>query len=112
MRVLHTVLPVIAALACAALIAAAPLGLYQSQAQYCFPQAQIVNPADSPLCSVIPGDISPDPSLAGAKAGYQGLVGNVATSPVSDVETPFDNLSWQTFVGLNWLGNKPELPAK
>ncbi len=28
-----------------------------------------------------------------------------------DVETPFDNLSWQTFVALNWTAGKQNRPA-
>lgn len=65
----------------------------------------------SPLCSVIPGNIGPDPMLNPGVA-YNGIVGNLPTSEKSDVQTPFDNLSWQTFVALNWTKGQESQPAQ
>lgn len=100
MRHLRILLPVAALLAVIG-TAIAQVGVYVPQAQYCFPQAQAIA-STSPLCAVIPGGISPDPMLAGTKQGYKGIIGGLPTGPSSDVESPFDNYSWQTFVGLNW----------
>ena len=63
------------------------------------------------LCSVIPGNIGPDPALA-KSFGYQGIVGNHPTSAATDVQTPFDNLSWQSFVALNWTAGKEKAPPQ
>jgi hypothetical protein len=94
MRALRILLPVAAALSCAILIAAAPAPGYTPAAQYC------VNGSNT-LCSIIPGNIGPDP-LLDQKIAYNGIVGAHPTSPANDVQTPFDNLSWQTFIALNW----------
>lgn len=51
------------------------------------------------LCAQIPSFIGADPALK--FDGYQGLSHNV-TSPANDAQTPFDNMSWQMFVALNW----------
>lgn len=51
------------------------------------------------LCAVIPSFIGPD--LAIDVLGYQGL-SNAVTSAAGDAQTPFDNMSWQMFVALNW----------
>lgn len=103
MRLLRLVLPALAALGCAALVGAAPADDgYTPQAQFCYPQA-IPAPGGSPLCAIIPGNITPDQMLQGNNAGYKGILDSVPRSPEKDVETPFDNYSWQTFIGLNWL---------
>jgi hypothetical protein len=90
----------------AAVQAAAQTG-YTPQAQFC------VTPrtGGSPLCPKIPGDIGPDPLLAEAIA-YHGLPSVRPTSADKDVQTPFDNLSWQTFVALNWTKGKENEPAE
>ncbi len=62
------------------------------------------------LCSVIPGNIGPDPMLDQTIA-YNGINGSRPTSAQTDVQTPFDNLSWQTFVALNWTKGKESQPA-
>ncbi len=108
------VIPLVVAAICAVLVSAAtPITLnYIPQAQFCFPQAKSP-PAESPLCYVVPGNISPDPVLDG-KFGYRGLVGANPSTPSNDVESPFDNYSWQVFVGLNWKytnGTTPPPPA-
>lgn len=77
---------------------------YKPKAQYC------VTGPDS-LCSVIPGDIGPDRAL-NAKIAYNGINGVQPTSPDTDAQTPFDNLSWQTFVALNWTLGKEKQPAE
>jgi hypothetical protein len=61
------------------------------------------------LCPIIPGDIGPDPMLDHTVA-YNGIIGARPTSPQTDVQTPFDNLSWQTFVALNWTRGKESRP--
>jgi hypothetical protein len=107
MHHLRILLPVLAALACAILIGAAPQP-YEPQAVYCSASAR---PTDSPLCSTIPGNIGPDQALAGA-LGYKGIVNADPTAPGNDVETPFDNLSWQTFIALNWTKGKEKASAR
>ena len=44
------------------------------------------------LCPIIPGNIGPDPMLD-QKVAYNGINGARPTSPATDVQTPFDNLS-------------------
>jgi hypothetical protein len=80
---------------------------YVPQAKYC-----VGSPAaGSPLCPVIPGNIGPDPSLDHTVA-YNGIVGAHPTSAANDVQSPFDNLSWETFVALNWTLGKERQSAK
>ena len=79
--------------------------VYVPQAQYC------VNTSVGTLCSTIPGNIGPDPILD-EKVAYNGIVGNRPTSAATDAQTPFDNLSWQTFVALNWTKGKETLPPQ
>ena len=83
--------------------------IYEPKAQYCAaPQGG--QKGGSPLCPVIPGDIGPDPIL-NQKIAYNGIIGGRPTSPNNDAQTPFDNLSWQTFVALNWArGKEKEAP--
>jgi len=110
MRRLHTLLPVIAALGSALLIAAAPAP-YVPQPAYCY-STTIQGPVTvSPLCPILPGDIGADPALGARSFGYKGIIGRVVTSPAGDIETPFDNLSWQTFVALNWKAGRQNRPA-
>jgi hypothetical protein len=81
---------------------------YVPKAQYC---AGSPAATGSPLCPIVPGDIGPDPLLDQTIA-YNGIVGAHPTSPATDVQTPFDNLSWQTFVALNWTLGKEAAPAQ
>jgi hypothetical protein len=86
--------------------AAAP---YRPKAQYCYaPQGQ--QNGGSPLCPIIPGNIGPDPILD-QRVAYNGITGSRPTSSNNDAQTPFDNLSWQTFVALNWTLGKETQPA-
>lgn len=83
---------------------------YIPQAQYCAPSPS--GPVTgSPLCSTIPGNIGPDPALD-IPIAYNGIVGAKPTSAANDVQSPFDNLSWQTFVALNWTRGKERQPAQ
>jgi len=75
------------------------------------PQAQFCANGGASLCTTIPGNIGPDPAL-NAGFGYQGLIGKHPTSAANDVQTPFDNLSWQTFVALNWTAGKESAPPE
>jgi len=73
------------------------------------PQAVFCANGGTSLCTTIPGDIGPDKAL-GNRVGYAGLIGRLPTSKDTDVQTPFDNLSWQTFVALNWAAGKEGAP--
>src|SRR5215831_6096789 len=83
---------------------------YVPQAQYCVTTAAGAA-KDSPLCSIIPGNIGPDNGL-NAGLGYKGIIDQTVVSADNDVQSPFDNLSWQTFVALNWAKGKENLPAQ
>ncbi|MEJ0026981.1 MAG: hypothetical protein WDN01_13220 [Rhizomicrobium sp.] len=112
MHRLSGLLPLFAALACAALIGAAPApSTYVPQAQFCHRPATTHGPVINGLCPTIPGNIGPDP-LLDQKIAYNGIVGAHPASPATDVQTPFDNLSWQTFVALNWTRGKENRPAR
>ncbi len=63
------------------------------------------DPSISTLCSVIPSFIGADPILLDVN-GYQGLSNDV-TSAANDAQSPFDNMSWQMFLALNWQANQP-----
>ena len=112
MRLLRFVMPAFAALASLPLLAAAPPpppNNYVPSAQYCFggPGTPTGN-----LCAVLPGNIGADPALATKFFGYQGImVPAYPTNSNNDVETPFDNYSWQAFVALNWKQGAQSKPA-
>jgi hypothetical protein len=108
MRLVRTILPVLAALACVTLVIGAPAAVYVPQAVYC---AGTGPTAGSPLCPVLPGNIGPDPVLKIVN-GYRGIVGVHPTSASQDVESPFDNYSWQTFIALNWALGRTGQPAQ
>lgn len=79
---------------------------YVPKAEYCVGSAS----PGSPLCPIIPANIGPDPMLDQTVA-YNGIAPH-PTSPATDVQTPFDNLSWQTFVALNWTAGKENQSAQ
>lgn len=83
----------------------ASTAVYVPQAQYC-----VAAGIGSPLCSIIPGNIGPDPAIAQPVA-YNGIMGGRPVSADKDPQTPFDNLSWQTFVALNWAEGQQSQPA-
>ena len=108
MRMLRSILPIVAALGCALLIdAAPPPNNYVPAAQFCYPGWGA--PAGN-LCAVLPGNIGPDIVQNQRTNGYHGIMGGYPTSSANDVETPFDNYSWQVFVALNWTKGKEKLP--
>lgn len=72
---------------------------YIPKAVYCFQQPL---QGSSPLCSTIPGNLGPDPALGQQTFGYSGILGELPKSFEKDVQSPFDNFSWQSFVALNW----------
>lgn len=83
---------------------------YVPKAVYCASSSSGGSVA-SPLCSVIPGNIGPDPAIAQSVA-YNGIFGGRPKSADTDPQTPFDNLSWQTFVALNWTAGQESQPAQ
>lgn len=87
--------------------------VYVPQASYCWPGpvTEVAAAAGSPLCSIIPGNIGEDPAL-NLTIAYNGINGQLPQSAQQDVQTPFDNLSWQMFVALNWAAGKQSQPAE
>jgi hypothetical protein len=83
----------------------APTAAYVPRAQLCV----TVPVGPQVLCPIIPGNIGPDPMLD-QRVAYNGINGAHPTSAQTDVQTPFDNLSWQTFVALNWTLGKESQP--
>ena len=65
------------------------------------PQAVYCAAGGTQLCPTVPSFIGPDPAISAPVFGYQGL-SNQVTSLKADAQTPFDNMSWQMFVALNW----------
>lgn len=85
--------------------------LHRSAAQVKYvPKAQFCTILSNGLCSMIPSYIGPDPPLKSG-FGYSGLFGPPPTSANNDVQTPFDNMAWQMFVGLNWAASAVKQPA-
>ena len=76
---------------------------YVPQAQYCANGSNV-------LCSVLAAYVGPDPLLK-IDDGYNGLYGAPPTKASEDVQTPFDNMSWQMFVALNWTASAVNQPA-
>ncbi|WP_421700023.1 hypothetical protein [Ancylobacter sp.] len=95
---------------------AGAVGLATAAAQYAYSQSSYVPAAQfcandtSAPCSIIPAYIGTDKMLANS-VGYNGIIGGLPTSAASDPQTPFDNMSWQSFVGLNWMINMESAPA-
>ena len=94
---------------------AGAVGLTTAAAQYAYSQSPYVPAAvfcangGSVPCSTIPAYIGADPMLRIA-IGYNGILAP-PTSKDTDSQTPFDNLSWQSFVGLNWMSGSESAPA-
>jgi hypothetical protein len=75
------------------LIAVAGLMIPRSNAEVQYvPHAQLCARPSHGLCSQVPAYIGPDPALGGG-VGYSGLFGPLPSSPVTDVQTPFDNMA-------------------
>jgi hypothetical protein len=93
------------------LIIAAGVMVHRSAAQSNYvPNAVFCAILSNGLCSFVPANIGPDPSLKGG-FGYPGLFKPLPTSAAQDVQTPFDNMAWQMFVGLNWAASAVKQPA-
>lgn len=73
------------------------------------PTPQFCVDGGASLCPTIPGNIGEDPALKNG-VGYQGLINRHPQSAAGDVQTAFDNLSWQTFVALNWAAKSEGAP--
>lgn len=95
---------------------AGAVGLATAAAQYAYsqspyvPAAQFCANGTSAPCAIIPAYIGPDPMLANA-VGYNGIIAAPPTSAAQDSQTPFDNMSWQSFVGLNWISGTESAPV-
>ncbi|WP_441235824.1 hypothetical protein [Bradyrhizobium sp. 930_D9_N1_4] len=74
------------------------------------PQAKFCANGTSGLCSIVPAYIGPDPGLKQTQ-GYNGLYGQPPQNETADVQSPFDNMSWQMFVALNWVAGGVKEPA-
>jgi hypothetical protein len=97
-----------ALLCAAALTALASDGIaqpkpYEPAPVYCYSGSGV-------LCPVIPSNIVDDPALTSHGLGYSGIFGP-QDSATQDVQSPFDNFSWQSFVALNWKADKLNQPA-
>ncbi|HEX3673192.1 MAG TPA: hypothetical protein VHU87_02870 [Rhizomicrobium sp.] len=105
-RALLPLLAVAAVTAVWAIPGAAPAQTaYVPKAQFC-----VLTQTPS-LCSTLPGNIGPDPALFPPHGiAYSGLPGTPPPDAQRDVQTPFDNLSWQSFVALNWTAGKEGAP--
>lgn len=87
------------------LVVSAGVVLFRSTAQVTYvPKAVFCAILSSAPCSFVPAYIGPDPLLK-TKRGYSGLFGPPPNSVAKDVQTPFDNMAWQMFVGLNWAAS-------
>lgn len=68
--------------------------------------------AQSSLCPVIPSGLDPaSPIFFLPINGYNGLY-NPQNGPKLDVQSGFDNMSWQTFIALNWTAGKENQPPQ
>ena len=74
------------------------------------PQAKFCANGTAGLCSIVPAYIGPDQGLAQTQ-GYNGLYGQPPQNEGEDVQSPFDNMSWQMFVALNWVASGVKDPA-
>ena len=76
---------------------------YQPSAVFC------ANPSIKTLCPVIPSNIGNDPPLH--LGDYSGVFPKQPNAR-NDVQSPFDNYSWQLFVALNWPAGTPPKSAR
>ncbi|OYY30235.1 MAG: hypothetical protein B7Y65_00875 [Azorhizobium sp. 35-67-15] len=101
---------ILPAFAFAAVLGAASFSAQEGFGQGTYvPKAQLCANGSQALCSTIPAYIGPDPELSPG-LGYNGIFGQV-TSAANDSQTPFDNMSWQSFIGLNWVASAESAPA-
>jgi len=114
----HRQLLALMPLAIAAAMPAAPLPLAaqtqspqpQAAAPPYIPQAKFCADGSNELCAIVPAYIGSDPGLSQTQ-GYNGLYGQPPNSEKADVQSPFDNMSWQIFVALNWATDAVKQPA-
>jgi hypothetical protein len=83
-------------------MAAAPQGTYTPMAVFCANN-------NGALCPIMPGYIGPDPAIK-TGVGYNGIFAPLPTSAAKDAQSPFDNMSWQSFVALNWSASQLTAP--
>lgn len=77
------------------------------------PTPQFCADGSNSVCPKLPAYIGSDPALGAKGFGYPGILGVKPESPAQDSQSPFDNMSWQMFVALNWAaGSPPPLPPK
>lgn len=76
---------------------------YQPSAVFC------ANPSIKTLCPVIPSNIGNDPPLH--LGDYSGVFPKQPDAR-NDVQSPFDNYSWQLFIALNWPAGTPPKTAR
>ncbi|MEI9991056.1 MAG: hypothetical protein WDM86_13550 [Rhizomicrobium sp.] len=106
-------LPLAVALLSAFLVNAtpAPVPPYIPAAVFCYQPASTHGPVINGLCPNLPGNIGADPALTKPRLGYKGIADGYPATFGDDVESPFDNYSWQTFVALNWKQGQKNSPA-
>jgi hypothetical protein len=113
MRKFAFAIPLVVAAICAALVSAAPTPpvalVYVPKPVFCYQPVGPGKPVTDGLCAILPNNIGEDPLLKRSN-GYRGIVDANPSTAAEDVETPFDNYSWQTFVALNWTKGKEKLP--
>ncbi len=63
----------------------------------------------SALCPTIPNQLGPDQAL-NRTVGYNSIY-TPQDSQATDVQSPFDNQSWQTFVAVNWAAGSAKAKA-
>lgn len=84
----------------------------QVGAQAYTPKIELCADGSGKLCSVVAAYIfEPNPKLQKAGFGYNGLFDPPPTNASQDLQTHFDNMSWQMFVALNWGANSLSQPA-
>ena len=84
MRMMLRILPILAVVACGALVASAQTTPYVPAAVYCY--QPIHGPVSaSPLCATLPGNIGADPALTTPRFGYKGIAASYPTNFAGDV---------------------------
>jgi hypothetical protein len=87
--------------------AASSQGTYEPSPIFCYQ-----GNAQSALCPVIPSGLDKSsPIYTMNPAGYNGIF-SPQDSSSTDVQSAFDDMSWQTFVALNWTAGKEDQPPQ
>src|SRR5262245_56741458 len=74
----------------------------QPQPPQYVPTPQFCADGTNAVCSKLPAYIGPDKPLGTKGFGYPGILGTKPENADQDSQSPFDNMSWQMFVALNW----------